>query len=307
MDIDSVRLNFSPESLRLLNVILGLIIFGVALDLRPSDFTKVLRSPKGPIVGLVAQFICLPAFTFLLTLILRPEPSIALGMILIASCPGGNLSNFLTHLAGGNAALSVTMTGVSTVAAVFMTPLNVSFWGRLNPHTRPILERVHMDFWALFFTIVTILLIPMILGMLFRRFFSRAADRLHSPFKYFSIIFFLIFLVLAFGNNYDIFTQTMHLVAIAVILHNATALSVGYTFARLWRLEKRDVRAVCIEVGIQNSALGLVLIFGFFEGLGGMALVAGTWGIWHVIVGLPLAYFWSRIPLSDPAEEGAAA
>lgn len=305
MDIDSVRLNFSPESLRLLNVILGLIIFGVALDLRPSDFTKVLKSPKGPVVGLVAQFLCLPAFTFVLTMILRPEPSIALGMILIASCPGGNLSNFLTHLAGGNTALSLTMTGVSTVAAVFMTPINLSFWGHLNPYTRPILEQVHMDFWPIFFAIVTILLVPMTLGMLFRRFFDRAADRLHSPFKYLSMVFFIIFLVIAFSNNYDIFVQTIGLVSIAVLLHNATALSIGYIFARLWRLEKRDVRAVCIEVGIQNSALGLVIIFEFFEGIGGMALVAGVWGIWHVIIGLPLAYFWSLKPLAEVAEEGA--
>lgn len=302
MDIDTIRLNFTPESLRLLNGILGLIIFGVALDLTPRDFIKIFRAPKGPVVGLITQFLILPAFTFLLTLILRPAPSIALGMILIASCPSGNLSNFLSHLAKGNAALSVTMTAVSTVVAVVMTPFNISFWGNLNPHTRPILQDVQLDFWTLFFTVLTILFVPMALGMATRRFFPGIADRLHTPFKYGSVLFFILFLIIAFRNNFDIFIATIPYVMLAVILHNATALSLGYGFARLCKLEQRDRRAVCIEVGIQNSALGLVLIFGFFDGLGGMAITAGLWGIWHVIVGLPLAYYWSLHPPEAPAE-----
>ncbi|MBI2424246.1 MAG: bile acid:sodium symporter family protein [Candidatus Hydrogenedentes bacterium] len=305
MDLDAVRLNFSSESLIFLNVLIGLIIFGIALDLTPGDFTKVFKSPKAPLVGLLAQFAGLPFFTFLLTLVLQPSPSIALGMILIGACPGGNMSNFLTHLARGNAALSVTMTAVSTVAAVVMTPLNVQIYGYLNPSTRPILQAVELDFMTLFLTVLTILCVPMAAGMIVNRYVPAVSARLHGPFKYFSILFFISFLVMAFMSNYDVFVNTIHRVALAVILHNATALLVGYGAARLCRLDQRDARAVCIEVGIQNSALGLILIFGFFEGMGGMALVAGTWGLWHIIVGLPLAWYWSLDPPRELALEGA--
>ncbi|MBU4606010.1 MAG: bile acid:sodium symporter, partial [Proteobacteria bacterium] len=124
--VDAVRLNFNPSGLLALNAVIGLMMFGIALDLKPSDFTRIIKSPKAPAIGLGAQFILLPAFTFLLTLVLPISPSIALGMILVASCPGGNLSNMMTYLAGGNAAVSVSMTAVSTAAAVVMTPLNLA-------------------------------------------------------------------------------------------------------------------------------------------------------------------------------------
>ena len=133
--IDQVRLNFNAQGLFVINMAIGLMMLGVALDLKLEDFKRILIAPKAPCIGLVAQFILLPAFTFLLTLIVRPHPSMALGMILVAACPGGNLSNIMTYLAKGNCAISITMTAISTAAAIFMTPLNLSVWGSLNPHT----------------------------------------------------------------------------------------------------------------------------------------------------------------------------
>ena len=129
--IDLVRLNFSSTGLQVMNIILGLIVFGVALNMQLTDFKEVARNPKAAAIGLTSQFFIFPALTYLLVLILQPIPSIALGMILIASCPGGNLSNFLTHYARGNAALSVSMSAISTAAATVMTPLNMAFWGGL--------------------------------------------------------------------------------------------------------------------------------------------------------------------------------
>ena len=120
--VDQIRLSFDGGSLILLNVILGLLMLGVALDIRVADFVRIVRDPRGPLIGLVAQFLLLPAATFGLTLLLDPVPSVALGMILVAACPGGNISNFLAWLARGNAALSVGMTAISTAAAVVMTP-----------------------------------------------------------------------------------------------------------------------------------------------------------------------------------------
>jgi len=299
--IDQIRLNFSPQALVGLNIVIGLMMLGVSLDLKIADFKRVIVSPKAPAIGLGAQFILLPAFTFLLTLIIRPAPSIALGMILIASCPGGNLSNIMTYLARGNAAISVSMTAVSTAAAVFMTPFNLAFWGGLNPQTAPILRQVSLNPMDVFTTIVLILGVPLTVGMLLSRAFPALVDRIRKPFKIFSFIVFIVFVGAALAANWQIFLKVIGLIIFVVFIHNALALSLGYWSGRLVRLNGRDVRAVAIEVGIQNSALGLILIFNFFEGLGGMAIIAAWWGIWHIIAGLSIATFWSRRPLpGDP-------
>lgn len=298
--VDAVRLNFSPGSLVALNAVIGLVMFGVALDIRLDDFKRILVSPKGPLIGLGTQFILLPAFTFLLTLIIKPYPSIALGMMLVAACPGGNMSNIITYLAGGNPALSVSMTAVSTAAAVVMTPLNLAFWGGLNPATEPILRQVALSPWQVFTTIALILGLPLVLGITVSRIFPNLVERVRKPFKTFSVVVFCGFVAAALAANGRIFIQVIGLVMFVVLLHNAMALSLGWSAARLFRLPDRDVRAVTIEVGIQNSALGLVLIFTFFEGLGGMAIIAGWWGVWHIIAGLTLAFLWSRRPAAVP-------
>ncbi len=300
VDVDAAQLQFNSGGLWALNAVIGLIMFGVALDLRTEDFARVVRLPRAPLAGLLAQFLVLPAFTFLLTRVLDPAPSIALGMILIAACPGGNLSNFLTHFAGGNAALSVSMSAVSTVAAIFMTPLNVAVWGSMHPDTAAILTSIRLDPLQMLLVVFLILGLPMLAGMGVARWRPRLAARLHGPFKYFSVAFFLLFVGFVFWQNFDVFTVYIGAVIGAVVLHNALALSSGYGAARLLRLEGRDRRAVTLEVGIQNSALGLTLIFSFFGGLGGMALVAGTWGIWHIIAGLTIASLWSRRPAGVP-------
>ena len=155
--IDQIQLNFNPQGLLVINAAIGLMMLGVALDLKLDDFKRIVRAPKAPVIGLTAQFILLPAFTFLLTLLIRPHPSMALGMILVAACPGGNLSNIMTYLARGNSAISISMTAVSTVAAIIMTPLNLAVWGSLNPATAPILERVQLSPFDVFVTVFVIL------------------------------------------------------------------------------------------------------------------------------------------------------
>ena len=301
--IDQISLNFNKSGLLALNAVIGLMMYGMALDMKLEDFKRVIRSPKGPAIGLGAQFILLPAFTFLLTLILPVTASMALGMMLVAACPGGNLSNVMTYLARGNAALSVSMTAVSTAAAVIMTPLNLALWGSLNPSTHSILRRVSLDPMDVFQTIVMILGIPLVLGLTTSRFYPRLADKIRKPFKAVSVVIFCLFVAAALGANWQNFVRAIGLVAFGVFVHNAMALTIGYSAARLFGLEEWDRRAVSIEVGIQNSALALVLIFQFFGGLGGMAIIAGWWGIWHIISGLTVAFFWSRRPLPPVSEE----
>jgi len=270
------------------------MMLGVALDIKLADFKRLVATPLPAAIGLGTQFLLLPAFTFLLTLVLRPYPSLALGLILVAACPGGNLSNLLTYLAKGNTALSIGMTAVSTVVAIVMTPLNLSLYGSLNPWTAPIIKQVKLSPVDVFITVFIILGIPLVIGQVLQRLFPGLADRVRKPFKIFTLVFFILIVAGALAANWQNFLRYIGMIFFVVLIHNALALNLGYWTARLGRLPETDCRAVSIEVGIQNSALGLVLVFNFFDGNGGMALAAGWWGIWHIIAGLTAAFVFTR-------------
>lgn len=293
-ELDSIRLNFSSDSLWVLNLILAVIMFGIALDLKVEDFRRLKDNPRASLVGILSQFVFLPAATFGLIWIINPQPSIALGMMMVAACPGGNISNFLTHFSKGNTALSVSLTAFGTGLAIFMTPLNLSLWASLYPPTANLLKEVSLDAWNMIETIVTLAGIPLVLGMLTAHYFPNFAARLSKGVKPISIIVFLGFVLLAFLNNVDHFANHIHRIVLVVLIHNAVALLVGFWSARLSGLSFADQKTIAIETGIQNSGLGLILIFRFFDGMGGMAIVAAWWGIWHMVSGLSLAWFWSR-------------
>lgn len=299
---DDASLNFNPGTILLLNIILGLVMFGVALDVEVADLKALARTPRAALVGWAAQFGALPALTYLLTQVIDPTPSIALGMILVGSSPGGNISNFITHLAKGNTMLSIGMTGVSTLAAIVFTPLNFAFWGSLDPDTNALLQSVSLNPWELVATIALLLGLPVAIGMTLRARRPELAKRLYRPMKFGSMVFFLVFVVAALAANFQNFLDYVGFVAVAVFLHTAIALLSGYAAATGVRLPERDRRAISIEIGIQNSALSLALIFNFFDGLGGMALVAAWWGIWHIVSGMSVAAFWSRRPTVRAAE-----
>jgi len=305
LEVDQARLNLGGN-VWLVDVLLALIMFGVALDLRLSDFTRVVAKPRAPLTGLLTQIFLMPALAFLLVLLLRPAPGIALGMILVAACPSGNMSNFITHIAGGNTALSVTVTAFSTLLAAITTPLNIAFWGSLLPETAAILREVALSWTSLAGTVGMILVLPLFLGIAFASQWPLAAKRLHTPFKLLSVAFLLIFIAVATVQNFDTFRQYAALILLAVFLENTLALLVGYGVSRAAQLPTKDVRALTIEVGIHNSALGLTLILGFFDGLGGMALVAGTWSIWHIASGMLLASFWHYRDRTAPPAQSTA-
>lgn len=293
-DIDTILLNFSPSSLMLLNAILAIVMFGIALDLRFSDFSRLARAPKALIAGLISQFVLLPVLTYLLVLATQPRASIALGLTLVAACPGGNISNFITHRAGGNSALSVSMTAFATVGAILLTPVNIAFWGSLYGPSRAILHATRIDPMQVAITVGLMLALPLIVGVTLNSRAPAVAARIRRPMQNLSMLIFIAFIVLALAANWSFFLDYAHHVALLVILHNGLALLGGNLTARLWGLSAFDRRAVTIETGIQNSGLGLVLIFSFFGGLGGMAVVAAFWGIWHAISGLALARIMSR-------------
>ncbi|MCE8007700.1 bile acid:sodium symporter family protein [Aestuariivita sp.] len=292
--IDEVVLNFSPASLMLLNGILAIVMFSIAIDLKPRDFRALMRAPRALLVGLFSQFLLLPALTFAMILVLEPQASIALGLILVAACPGGNISNFITHRAGGNAALSVSMTAFATVGAILLTPLNIAFWGGMYPPTQAILQATQIDPVSVAITVTFMLVLPLILGITLNVRRPSLAFRIRMPLQWLSMGIFVAFILLALAANWAFFLSFAGIVAGYVVIHNALALGGGYLSATLARLSPFDRRAITIETGIQNSGLGLVLIFGFFGGLGGMAVVAAFWGIWHAISGIALARVMSR-------------
>ena len=299
--LDSVHLNFSPSSLFILNITLAIIMVGVALGIKLKGFKDLLLHPKPFIVGVISQFILLPAFTFLLVISLKLPESVALGMILVASCPGGNISNFMSSLAKGNVELSVSLTMFSTLAAVLLTPFNFAMWGGLflkfaAKHYGE-LAPITINFWEMFKAVVIILLIPLTIGLFISHKWPNAAKKAGPYVRIVSIFIFLAMVVIMILNNWEFVVNYVQVVFLLVFLHNAIALLTGYYWSKLNKLPHYDAKTISIETGIQNSGLALVLIFNpkLFNGLGGMAAIAAWWGVWHIISGLTMGFIWGYI------------
>ena len=216
-------------------------------------------------------------------------------MILVSACPGGNISNFFSSLARANVELSIVMTCVSSVLAILLTPSLLTFYGNLYKPTAEIMTIVSLDWWEVTRTILLIIVIPIILGQLFVRRFPSVADKIKGFLRLTSMLLFLLIVIGAFATNYNYFLDYIRLVFVFVLIHNLIAIFSGLGLGRLMRLETADVKSLSIEVGIQNSGLGLLLIFSFFSGLGGMAIVAAWWGIWHIVTGFILSFIWNKV------------
>ncbi len=292
--LDSIRIHFNPEQLTLLNLCLAFIMFGVALDLKWSNFRLLFQQPKAAFVGLISQLVLLPLLTIGLIFLLQPPTSIALGMLLVSVCPGGNVSNFAVHIAEGNVALSVVLTTISTLAAAFTTPLLFLLLTPIIPGGATFQQSVYISPLAMVGTIVQLLLLPLALGMLVNHRFPKFTAAIRQPIRVLSLLIFVGFVIFAILGNFKNLQNYLHLVFWIVLLHNAIALCTGYGFARLNRLPRADARAIALETGIQNSGLGLILIFNFFNGLGGMAMIAAWWGVWHLISAATVALIWKR-------------
>jgi BASS family bile acid:Na+ symporter len=290
----AVNLEFSPSAMIGLNAIIALMMFGVSLELRVDDFKRILLAPKAPLIGMLVQFVLLPASTCLLTILLPIDPALAMGMILVATCPSGTFSNIMTWMARGNVAVSASVTAVSSVTAGIFTPLNFALYAGLNPQTRALLTEISVDPISLLLMVLLVLVLPMALGMFIGRIRPQLAQKLERPLRHFSLLVLIAFVGGAFIKNYEQFLEHFHLFFWLVVLLNTMALALGYICARLWRLPPADVRAVTLETGIHNSALGMALIFTFFPQAGGMLLIAAFWGCWQLLAGLVLALYWSR-------------
>lgn len=300
--LDAIRLNFSPASLHVMNICIGFIMFGVALGIKWGQMKDILMNPRKVIIGLSSQFLLLPAITFAAIMAFGSyiTPSVAFGMILVASCPGGNVSNFISSVARANVPLSISLTAAGTVLAVIFTPLNFAFWGGLYSATSPLLRPIEIDPVDMFRTVVILLGIPVAAGILFSQKFPKLTEKIKKPISRFSMVFFILFLLFAFRNNYNYFVEYINWIFLIVLIHNGLALLSGYLFSSAFGLNRYDSRTISIETGIQNSGLGLALLFNprIFPPdlqMGGMAFIAAWWGIWHIISGLGIASLWGSL------------
>ncbi|TYB77023.1 bile acid:sodium symporter family protein [Bizionia myxarmorum] len=292
-ELDSAQIHFDTDNLWILNLALAIVMFGVALGISISDFKFLIKAPKAVFVGLLSQFVLLPLLTFGFIYFVNPQPSIALGMMMVAACPGGNISNFMTHMAGGNTALSISLTAISTFLAIIMTPFNFEFYGYMYEPTAKLLQDISLNPFDMVKIVLLILGVPLICGMLVRYKFPELSIRLSRWLKPFSLAVFIGIVVAAIANNMDVFSQYIHFVFALGMIHNLLAFVMGFLVARVFKLSFQNQKTLTIETGIQNSGIGLLLIFTFFDGLGGMAIMAAFWGVWHIVSGLFVAYFWS--------------
>lgn len=300
LGLDAIRLNFGDNGSVLLSIVQAFVMFGVALGIKPLHFKTAFARPKAVIVGFCAQVILLPAVTFAAIYAFGGHLTVgvALGAILVACCPGGNISNFISSISRGNIELSVTLTAISTVTAVVITPLNFTFWGNLYISNSDLVRELYIPVSQVFYTLFFIIGLPLILGILCSAKLPALTKRIAAPIQKISVGIFMAMVIVAFAANFDYFCGYIKYILLIVLFHNGIAFVTGYCAAWGAGLNMRDCRTITIETGIQNSGLALILIFNpaIFPPevkTGGMAYIAAWWGVWHIISGLTLSAVWN--------------
>jgi bile acid:Na+ symporter, BASS family len=292
--IDAINIHFSPDNLLVLNICLALIMFSIALDMRREDFENLWQNPKPAIVGMIAQLILLPIATIILVFVFNPPPSVALGMVAITACPGGNNSNYSTHLAKGNTALAITTTSISVIVCMVTMPLYIWLGAKVIPNIANLQRDVRLDPFEMVKIIGLLILTPLVIGMMVRQYLPALTAKIQKPFKTISMILFFGLIIGALVANIKNIKEYVGEVFFVVAVLNVLSLAGGYYFAKINGLAEADRRAITFETGIHNITLALIVIFNFFDGLGGMALVAAWYGIWDLMTGFALAITWGK-------------
>ena len=292
--IDNIKINFSTDNLLVLNIILAFIMFAIALDIQKADFEHLLKDPKPALVGMTAQLVVLPLVTILLVFAFNPPPSVGLGMVAISACPGGNNSNYSTHLAKGNTALAVTTTSISVLVCIITMPLYIYLGSKIIPNMHTLQRDVQLNVWEMFKIVGLLILLPLVAGMYVSHQFPNIKAKIIKPMKVLSLIGFVSLILGALLANLNNIVENVKAVFNVVFALNLCALLFGYYFAKVMNLKEADRRAITFETGIHNVTLALIIVFNFFDGLGGMALVAAWYGIWDLLTGFGLALWWQR-------------
>ncbi len=299
--LDTLTISFNKTGNWLLMLFMAVVMYGVALGLKPQFFRGVFNRPGSMFIGLFCQWIVLPLVTFLLCVLFRDyvPPMVAMGLLLVSACPGGAVSNFMTSYGKGNAELSVLMSTITTLAAPIFTPINYAIWGGLytkylDQSAADVLRTLQVPPVQIALTVILIIGIPVVLGLLTVKFAPNASARLKEIMRYLSIVVFLCVVGIMMSQNFMLFKEYIGYIFIIVLIHNLVGFGIGYTASTIGKTPVKDRRAVTLETGIQNSGLGLLLLFntGIFPpeiAKGGMVFVTAWWGVWHIISGLLLA------------------
>lgn len=282
----------TPVQQLALSLILAAMVFAVALELRVTDFRRVAQMPLAILAGLVPQFALLPLATLAAVLLLDLPAAIEAGMLLVACCPGGSLSNVITHYGGGNTAYSLSLSAVAALLALLLTPFNFAWTMSANPATRAWLNTLSLSALDVAAPLVLLLGLPLGAGLLLSSRRPALAARLQPTLKWFGLLALAGFILVGLVRDRALLTAALLLPATIVVAHNAAGLLLGSAFARLCRLGERERRAVTVEAGMQNSGLALGIIALQFESELGMVLIASLWGIWHIVSGLAIAEIW---------------
>lgn len=263
--------------------LLGIVMLGMGMAINPRDFKAIFQTPKPVIIGVILQFTIMPTLAYLIAKLFQLPPELAIGVILVGCCPGGTSSNVMSYLAKANVALSVAITSVSTLLAPFVTPALIYVFAH---------EWLNVSFMSMLWSVVQVILIPIALGFVLQLLSKRMTNKVSEALPIISVVAISLILAAVVGGNKDQILQTGALVCLVVVLHNVLSYVLGYTLAKLLKLNYRDKKAVAIEVGMQNSGLAVSLATVHFSPLA--AVPGAIFSFVHNISGPILAKYWSK-------------
>lgn len=296
-EFNAVPIVFNEKNVLTLNFLIGFIMYGIALDLKWENFTYVYNNRKMVWIGLMCQFILLPLVTFAFIMVVQPPSSIALGLILVAACPGGNVSNFAVYISKANTALSITLTSIATLMSTIATPLNFALWSRAIPKEMydGQIRDFSLSFIEMFKIIFLITAIPIALGMLTQKIAPEFSRKMKKPMNIISFAIFFGFILVSIYSNFEVLKAYILDILWIVIGHNITIFILSFLFTFfILKLKYPEMAAITIETSMQNTGLAFVVIFGFMDANAGMLLIAALWGVWHMIAGLGVSGLFNR-------------
>ncbi len=277
-----------------LSAVIALMVFSISLDLKLQDFQRVAREPRAVIGGLIPQFLLFPVGTWLATMALDLPPQIEAAMMLVAACPGGTTSSFITHFGRGNAALSLSISAVGAFISLVLTPLNFSWMVAANPATLQWVKTLAIDPWAIWQTLTLLMALPLTAGLAFSRWLPALTAKIRKPLSKVAVTALVIFVVASIFAQRHLLTPDVLPILLVVVMHNAAGLLLGYAAAAVLRLDRPERRAIVIGTGMQNVGFALGIVAVQFHSDLQMVIFTSLWGVWHSISGLGLALFWRR-------------
>ena len=271
---------------KVINYLLGVVMFGMGLTLRLQDFKIVFSRPKDVVIGCLAQFTVMPLLAWTLARVFSLDEALALGVVLVGCCPGGTASNVITYLAKGDLALSVGMTGVSTLLAPFLTPLLT--WALAG-------KSVNVDVASMFLSILWVVILPIVVGLVIKALWPRFTEKAVDYLPAFSSVAIALIVAIIIAANADKLLAGGLVIVLVVMLHNLCGLGVGYLIGRLLGLSEPKKRAISIEVGMQNSGLASSLATLHFAAYPLATIPGAIFSVWHNISGAVVAYLYRKV------------